>query len=156
MSVSTVAGRSSARPSAPPRWQVAVTVLGLGIAAFALGRVIWPDPVGAATPPTSLLPVFIGVSALESLLFGVGVAFVVFGRSWLAADRSKLALAAYVAVAWSLLSWWPHDNLHRVTHDWSGLAAIEIGFHVTLIAAILVIAAYLRRTLLNAAEMGVR
>jgi hypothetical protein len=146
MSVSTAAP-NSARAAAPPRWQVLATVLVAGVAAFALGRVIWPDPAGASTPPPALLPVFIAISALESLLFGIGVAFLLFGRRWLVADGTRLALAAYLAIAWSLLSWWPHDNLHRVTHDWAGLAAIEVGFHVTLIASITVIAAYFLRIL---------
>jgi hypothetical protein len=119
----------------------------LGVAAFLLGRVIWQDAPGAAGPPTTVLPIFVLVSALEALLFGVGVAFVIFGRRWLDADRSKLAIAAFIAIAWTLVSWWPHDNFHRVTHDWYSLAAIEVGFHVTLIAAIAVIAAYFLRTL---------
>jgi hypothetical protein len=126
---------------------VIATTLVLGIAAFLLGRVIWQDVPGAAGPPTPLLPVFVLVSALEALLFGAGVAFVIFGRRWLDVDRSKLATASFIAIAWTLVSWWPHDNFHRVTHDWYSLAAIEIGFHVTLIAAIAVIAAYFVRTL---------
>ena len=148
MSVSTATSRSrTLRVDEPRLWQVALTVLVSGIAAFLLGRVLWPDPVGAATPPPSVLPIFIGVSALEGLLFGVGVAFIVFGRRWLAADRSNLGTAAFVAIAWSLVSWWPHDNLHRVTHDWTGLAAIEVGFHVTLILSILIVATYFLRSL---------
>jgi hypothetical protein len=126
---------------------VVATVLIAGGPAFALGRVIWPDPAGASTPPPGLLPVFIGIAALEGLLFGIGVAFLLFGRRWLAAEGSRLATATYVAIAWSLLGWWPHDNLHRVTHDWGGLAAIEVGFHVTLIASILVVAAFFIRML---------
>jgi hypothetical protein len=129
------------------------TILVTGLPAFALGRVIWPDPVGASQPPTALLPIFMGISALEALLFGVGVAFVLFGRRWLPTDGTKLAIATYVAIAWSLLSWWPHDNLHRVTHDWTGLAAIEVSFHLTLIVSILIIGAYFMRSL-RAATAG--
>jgi hypothetical protein len=147
MSVSTVVPPGSARATAAPRWQIVATILVAGLPALALGRVIWPDPVGASQPPTALLPVFMGISALESLLFGAGVAFVLFGRRWLPAGGTRLATATYVAIAWSLLSWWPHDNLHRVTHDWTGLAAIEVGFHVTLIVSILVIGAYFIRSL---------
>jgi hypothetical protein len=65
MSASTAARTRADRPSAPPRWQVATTVLAAGVPAVALGRVIWPDPAGASTPPPGLLPVFIGISALE-------------------------------------------------------------------------------------------
>jgi len=147
MSVSTATRSRSLRADAPPRWQVALTVLAAGVPAFLLARVIWPDGAGAPAPPLPVLPVFIAISALEALLFGVGVAFVIFGRRWLPSDSSRLATASFAAVAWSLLSWWPHDNFHRVTHDFYGLAGIEIGFHLTLIASILVIAAYFIRTL---------
>jgi hypothetical protein len=148
MSVSTVAsGSRSLRVNGPRRWQVILTVLAFGVVAFLLGRVLWPDPVGAATPPPMVLPIFIAISALEALLFGVGIAFIVFGRRWLTFDGSRLGLAAFVAIAWSLVSWWPHDNFHRVTHDWTGLAAIEVGFHVTLIVSILIISAYFLRSL---------
>ncbi len=147
MSVSTATRTTSARSASPPNWQPALTVLATGIPAFLLSRVIWPDAPGAATPPIAVLPIFIAVSALESLLFGAGVAFVIFGRRWLSINPSKLATAAFVCIAWSLLSWWPHDNFHRVTHDWYSLAAIEVGFHVTLIVSIVVIAAYVLRTL---------
>ena len=147
MSVSTAAASTGTRAASPPRWQVALVVLAAGIPAFILGRVLWPDAPGASTPPTPVLPVFILISALEAMLFGVGLAFVVFGRRLLSADSPKLATAAFIAIAWSLLSWWPHDNFHRVTHDWYGLAAIEVGFHVTLIASIVIIAAYFLRTL---------
>ncbi|MGH7760001.1 MAG: hypothetical protein ACREOY_01100 [Candidatus Dormibacteraceae bacterium] len=131
----------------PRRWQVALTVLMFGVAAFLLGRVLWPDPVGTATPPPMVLPIFIAISALEALLFGVGIAFIVFGSRWLIFDGSRLGTGAFVAIAWSLVSWWPHDNLHRVTHDWTGLAAIEVGFHVTLIISILIVGAYFLRSL---------
>jgi hypothetical protein len=146
MSVSTAA-RTNPIVAAPPRWQVVAAVLVAGLPAFALGRVIWPDPAGASAPPGALLPVFIGISALEAVLFGVGVAFVLFGRRWLPATGGGLATATYVAIAWSLVSWWPHDNFHRIVHDWYGLAAIEVGFHVTLILSILVIGAFFLRSL---------
>src|SRR5437764_14818930 len=110
MSVSTATRRATVGTGAPPRWQVALVVLPIGVVAFVLGRILWPDTPGVATPPPSVLPIFVAISALESLLFGFGVAFVVFGRRWLPADGSKLATASFVAIAWTLLSWWPHDN----------------------------------------------
>lgn len=147
MTVSTTTRSNMKRAQAPPSWQVAMTVLVAGIPAFVLGRVIWPDTPGYPTPPESVMPIFILTSALESLLFGVGVAFVVFAPRWLAGDRSKLATASYVAIAWSLLRWWPHDNFHRVSHDYYSLAGIEVVFHVTLIVSIVIIAADFVRAL---------
>jgi hypothetical protein len=147
MSASTAASSSHLQAASPRRWRVTLTILVMGIAAFLLGRVIWQDAPGAAGPPAPVLPVFILVPALEALLFGAGVAFVIFGWRWLDADRSKLATASFAAIAWTLVSWWPHDNFHRVSHDWYSLAAIEVGFHLTLIASIVVIALYFLRTL---------
>ena len=147
MSASTATSSNHMGVASPRRWQVILTILVMGIAALLLGRVIWQDAPGAAGPPAPVLPVFVLVSALEALLFGVGVAFVIFGRRRLGADRSRLATAAFVAIAWTLVSWWPHDNFHRVSHDWYSLAAIEVGFHLTLIVSIVIIALYFLRTL---------
>jgi hypothetical protein len=141
------------RPDRPtgsgrPRAVLIGVVVLVGVAAFALSRVIWPDPAGVAGPPANLLPAFVVLAAIESVLFGLGVAFLLagfapvrrFGR------RTRLSRAAYAAIAWLLLSWWPHDNFHRVLsydHDnWSGLLALEYGFHLTLIVASTVVAAY--------------
>ena len=148
MSVSTATGGSSSvRVNEPRRWQVALTVLAFGIPAFLLGRVLWPDPVGAATPPPSVLPIFIAISALEALLFGVGIAFIVFGRRWLTFDGSRLGMAAFVAIAWSLVSWWPHSNMHRANTTLEGLVLIDWMFHLTLIFGAAVVGTYLYRTL---------
>src|ERR1700674_892865 len=120
MSVSTARSRSSSvRVNEPRRWQVAVTVLAFGIPAFLLGRVLWPDPVGAATPPPSVLPIFIAISALEALLLGAGIPSIVSARRWLTLDGARLGMVACLPIAWSLVRWWPHDNFHRVTHDWT-------------------------------------
>jgi hypothetical protein len=100
MSTSTAASSSHLQAGSPRRWQVILTILVTGIAAALLGRVIWQDSPGAAGPPAPVLPVFVLVSALEALLFGVGVAFVIFGWRLLGADRSRLATAAFVAIAW--------------------------------------------------------
>jgi hypothetical protein len=129
---------------------VGVVVI-VGLASFALTRVIWPDPAGVAGPPTNLLPGFVVLAVLESLLFGLGVVFLLTGFAPVrrAGRRRLLSWAAYVGIAWMLLSWWPHDNLHRVLgHDnWSGLLGIEYGFHVTLIVASIVVATYFVDTL---------
>lgn len=147
MSASMATSSSHLQVASPRRWQVILTILVMGIAALLLGPVIWQNASGVVGPPAPVLPVFVLVSALEALLFGVGVAFLIFGHRWLGADRSGLATAAFVAIAWTLVSWWPHDNFHRVSHDWYSLAAIEVGFHLTLIASIVIIALYFLRTL---------
>jgi hypothetical protein len=140
----------TARPTRFPAVAVVViTVLGT-VASLGLGRVIWPDPPGAA-PPGNLVPLFIVIGVLESLSFGLGLSFLLYG--WPRLRRlgygRAFTAATYLSIAWLMVSWWPHDNLHRVLahDDWAGLLRIEYGFHVTLIAAGAVVAWYfVRRT----------
>lgn len=95
---------------------------------------IWPDPAGAATPPPDLLPLFILLSILEAVSFGCGLAFVLFGLAPLRRLGAGAAVtwAAYLSISFMVLSWWPHDNLHRILGhgDFAGLAWIEYLFHV--------------------------
>ena len=114
----------------------------LGIAALALSKVIWPIPSSMPHPTDSQLPFFIFLSLVESLLFGLGVAFIVF--AWpLVASKGRDDKLAFIALAWMLVSWWPHDNLHQmVGMDFGGLLYIEYGFHLTLIIASLILANY--------------
>ena len=111
---------------------------------FPLGRVIWKDPVEAMMPSSAQLPFFILLSVFESLAFGIGIWFLVRGWELIAAApgvSKRLACWTYASIAWSLVSWWPHDNLHRANGmDTVGLLRIEYGFHVTLIIASTIIA----------------
>lgn len=123
----------------------------LAISTFILSRVIWPDPAGMVGPGPSLLPHFIFISALESLSFGLGVAFAFFG--WQKFSRAitadRLSTASFVAATWLMVSWWPHDNMHRVNgmDNYAGLIRIEYLFHVTLIVASFTLALYFWRQL---------
>src|SRR5260370_2006338 len=69
---------------------------------------------------------------------GLGVTFLIFGGRMLRAfgQGRGLTLLTYLSIAWLLINWWPHDNLHRVVgFNFSRLIWLEYGFHVTLIAA---------------------
>lgn len=117
---------------------IIVTVI-VAVAAFMAGPMIWP-PATEGDGPGSLLPLFLVVSALESIGLGLGVSFLLFGWPWVkrvAQDMKTPARILYVAIAWSLVSWWPHDNMHMSNaHDnWGRLLMIEYIFHVTLILA---------------------
>src|SRR6266571_1586753 len=86
----------------------------------------------------TLVPLFVVLSLVESLSFGLGVAFLIFGRPLV--DRMGrspgLTTAAYVAIAFLLLNWWPHDNMHRMTNgDWSRVVLVEYTFHLPLMIA---------------------
>jgi len=132
------------------KWLVAGTTVVLTLISFALTRVLWPDAPGAAQPPAALLPLFIGVALVESVAFGLGVAFLVFGgRLMRTFDRGRgLTLLTYLSIGWLLVNWWPHDNLHRVIRfDFARLIWIEYGFHVTLIASAACVAYFFVTTL---------
>jgi hypothetical protein len=105
------------------------------VAAFASSMELWPPPASFA-PPASLLPFFLGLGVAESLAFGLGVAFLVFG--WRLVRRTGVgpltAWGGYLGIGWSLVNWWAHDGFHRVTGlNFSGLVRIEYAFHLTLI-----------------------
>ncbi len=102
------------------------------IFAFLLTRVIWPDLPDMPQPSPTLLPFFIIYSFIDSLAFGVGMAYLIL--FW---KKGQENLPVFLALVWLLISWWPHDNLHRVTPegDYLMLAKLEYGFHFTLIVA---------------------
>jgi hypothetical protein len=118
------------------RLKVAAVIVVASAAAFASSMVLWPAPP-FFTPPSSLMPFFVGLGIAESLAFGAGVAFLIFGWPLVRATGvgSYAAWGGYLGIAWSLVNWWAHDGFHRVTGlNFEGLLRIEYGFHVTLIA----------------------
>jgi hypothetical protein len=132
------------------KWLVAGTTAGLTLISFALTRVIWPDAPGAAQPSAGLLPFYIVVGLVESIAFGLGIAFLIFGGRLMTSfgQGRGLTLLTYLSIAWLLINWWPHANLHRVVGtNFSRLIWIEYGFHVTLIAAAACVAYFFVTTL---------
>ena len=97
------------------------------------------------SPTGQLFALFVGVAIVEALAFGVGGAFLVFGRPMLsqASSNPRGAKTVHVSIAWLLMNWWPHDNLHRANGmDMIGLVKIEWAFHVTLIIATFFVARF--------------
>ncbi len=124
---------------------LAVT-LAAALPAFVLSQVLWPPGPGVPQPTPAQLPYFIALKVLEVLTFGAGIAFIAFGLPHVRRATRQLGLApwpAYVAIGWSLVSWWPHDSLHLANGmDLGGLLVIEYVFHTSLFAAGLVMAWY--------------
>jgi hypothetical protein len=121
------------------RWlKVTFVTLLFTIPAFLTGHIIWP-PAPGTSPGATLLPFFILLSLLEALSFGLGMAFLVYGwpsMRTLAGGSKRMTYTMFVSIAWFLLSWWPHDNLHLHNGlNLQGLLFIEYGFHVTLMLA---------------------
>jgi hypothetical protein len=98
-----------------------------------------PKQPGPAGRFTRLHLVGYSAAVLLGAAFGVGaIIFLICGGRMLRTVRQGrgLTLLTYLSIAWLLINWWPHDNLHRVIgFDFARLIWIEYGFHVTLIAA---------------------
>ena len=103
------------------------------------------DPTGGA------LAALAAYGLLEAVAFGIGLAFAVFGWRMLrqlGAD-GRLTTFTYLAIVWGLVSWWPHGSFHQAIEDdnFAGLAAIEWGFHATMLVCVLVITTFFWRVL---------
>lgn len=109
-----------------------------------LGNVLWPPAETPAEPEGATLALLMAVGFIEVLAFGLGVTFLAFGRRHvqnLTMTRGPYATLVWLAIAWLLVNWVPHTALHMsvgnllTPSDFTGLMAIEYGFHLTLILA---------------------
>ena len=125
--------------------KVLITTLLVAIPAFVLGPVLFtPADVGSA-PSAAQMPFFMLLAALDAILLGLGVSFLVFGLPVLrkvSPDSRSRAWAMYLAIGYLMLSWWPHLNLHISTpiEDWQMLLYIDFLFHLPLEIAGVVLA----------------
>ena len=121
-----------------------LVTFGVGIPATALSLPLWPAQPGAAPTPLQVV-LFFGIFAAEGLLFGFGTAFVLFGGPVVRSAARAAGLRGwpvFVSLAWTLLSWWPHDGFHRASPagDLNAVLRIDYAFHLTLIVAAVVVA----------------
>ena len=102
-------------------------------------------PLGTFWPPSPLCPLpnerqfpfFAFVALTEATAFGVAMAFLIWGYRFTVHRFSERwrRLVVWLGLAWLLGNWYPHDALHiHVGPDLGQMIAIELGFHVTLIA----------------------
>ena len=124
--------------------KVTVVTVIVGVAAMALGPILWPIAEGGTQPTAGQLFFFIVLEAIQSLAFGLGVSFLVFGLPTVrrvSPNSQLMAWAMYLSIGWLLVSWWPHSHLHQVVgENLQGLLYIEYGFHVTVIIGAIVLA----------------
>lgn len=129
-------------------WFLVLVTLAVGLPAFLLGRVVWPDTPSSVVVPAELVPYLALPSLLEALAFGGGVAFLLALGPVVRRAGSGLALAAYLGTAWLLMAAWPHGNLHRsLGFDLASIARIEWTIHLTALLAAVVVALFIARTL---------
>ena len=125
------------------KWFLIGLTVVLAIVSFSLSFVIWPNPAGMAMPSPAQLPWLIGVSVIESIAFGVGFAFLISMWPFMK-GRDTWDWLPVIAATWLLVSWWPHDNMHRVNGmEYWGLIRIEWMFHFTLIVAGIIVASFI-------------
>jgi hypothetical protein len=124
------------------KW-ASITV-GVAAAAVPLSFLLWRTPPGVATPPASILPVLIPIAVvIPALSFGLGVAFILFGRHLIRVARpSVLSRASFVSIGWLLTNWWPHSNFHRVSDGWANLVVVDYFFHTTVIIGSCIVAVF--------------
>lgn len=119
------------------RW-VSVAVI-FALVSFFLTPVLWHPSHEIPMPSMWQLPFFIVLALIDSIVFGIGIAFSIFGYTItkkVAKEKKMLATLLYLSITWMLISWWPHANLHMANGmDLQGLLYIEYGFHVTLMIA---------------------
>jgi hypothetical protein len=127
---------------------LAVAVL-TAVAAVPLSFMLWRMPPGGAAPPPDVLPLLLPIAVvMPAIALGVGFAFLLFGRPLVEAGGSPaLSRAAYLSVAWLLVSWWPHSNFHRVASGWTNILLVDYVFHTTAIAAAGIVAVFFLRVL---------
>jgi len=136
--------------------KAAVVTVVVGILAFLAtpmgpwGSFWAPTPeIGA---PTTLQSALFGfLTAVESLVFGLGLSFFIFGFplvTSMGAAPKGLSRAAHVSITWMLVNWWPHDSLHLHNGmNLNGLIVIDYCFHLTIIAAGLMTAYFFLKVL---------
>ena len=112
----------------------------------------WGLEQGDTDPSGGALAALIAAQLVEFVAFGVGLAWIAFGWPVVSGISRPLAVPTYLAIAWALVSWAPHTSFHQSVADgnWAGLAAIEWGFHVTLVIGAFVVAAFVWRALRGA------
>ena len=134
--------------------KVLLITLATAVPAFILAPMIWPPNLHGDAPAGFQLLLFMLLAALDALTFGLGVAFICYGLPLVrrVADGSGTSMwITFIATAWLLISWWPHDNMHKHNGmDLDGLLVIDYVFHVSMMLAGLVLAYNLIRALQSA------
>ncbi|MEV7599737.1 amino acid adenylation domain-containing protein [Kitasatospora sp. NPDC089797] len=121
----------------------------LAFVAWLLTDRLYPGATDLSAVPTGYHFWFGLLYLCEDLAFGGGLAFLLLGLpALLRQGRSlPLTLLTHVSVFWLLASWWPQDNLYRLTSatDWPRETALVYVFNVPLMLAALVVVVFLFR-----------
>ena len=121
-----------------------VTVL-VAILAFMLGPIIWPPAEGSPSPTATQIPFLLFLNLVQATVLGLGISFLAFGLSVMrriSPDSKVRAWAMYLSIAYLMVSWWPHINMHvhNGPENLQGLIFIDYLFHLPSMIAALVLA----------------
>lgn len=102
-----------------------------------LGSSLWPPSPLCPLPSDAQFPLFAFVALAEASAFGLGLMWLIIGWPYVCRIFTGWwrRSAIFGGIAWHLLNWYPHDSLHmNAGVDLRYMLALELGFHVTLIA----------------------
>ena len=121
-----------------------VTVI-VAIPAFILGPIIWPPAEGSPSPTATQIPFLLFLNLVQATVLGLGVSFLAFGLSVMrriSPDSKVRAWAMYLSIAYLMISWWPHINMHvhNAPDNLQGLIYVDCLFHLPSMIAALVLA----------------
>ena len=132
--------------------------VGAGLPAFLLTPILFPPNPAVGMPPASLIPSFIILSVVESLFFGIGIAFLALGLPLMRRVANVSGVSpwpSFFAIGYLTASWWPHLGMHAVAGmDFDKLILVDYGFHLPYILAAGVVAHFFFRTIQVAARVG--
>jgi hypothetical protein len=118
----------------------------VALVAFLTTDSLWPGSTDLSVVPQPWARLFTGLYVAECLSFGLGVAFLLFGRGRLTrlGRPPWLTTLAHLSIVWLLVAWWPQDNFYRLAAktDWGRQAALVYGFNITLMIAAAVLVAF--------------
>ena len=115
------------------------------VSTIILGPIIWPPAEGSPSPTAAQIPFLLFLSLVQATVLGLGVSFLTFGlpvmRSVSPGSRAR-AWAMYLSIAYLMISWWPHINMHvhNGPDNLQGLIYIDYLFHLPSMIAALVLA----------------
>ena len=115
------------------------------VVAFFLSRAVLL-PASDMPTPTLSESVFLWIfAALESVSFGIGLTFAMYGKEVvmrMAASNRKQAYFLYGSIVWLLTAWLPYSTLFMNIGmtNLSALLMLSYFFHISLILAGLVVA----------------
>ncbi len=140
------------------RTKFALITVAAGVPAFLLTPILFPPNTNIAPPAAELIPSFIFLSAVESLFFGIGIAFLALGLPLMrrvARISGVSPWPPFLAIGYLTASWWPHLGMYAVAGmDFDKLILVDLGFHLTYILAAGAVAHFYFRTLQTAVREG--